>query len=336
MTYKQADGQKSPKHDSHPDPVSDEALEWFMRLQEDNSAEALDDFARWIASNPAGQKAIDDLARMQAMPSLHKATVADRVRQQKDCQVAKMHMGRRRVPVRWASAFAAAVILAGSVLWQQLPGFMVQWSADYITPVGARETFTLADGSSVTLNTASAIAVDFENGKRHVTLLKGEAYFDVKHDPNHPFVVAAHFSEVEVKGTAFSVFTDVQQDTVTLERGRVEITRSAQQQDKAMLTPGNMIVASQSELSPVALVDVAQSLSWREGSIIFRDRSFGRALSDLERYFGGKVIVVSGRFSDVLVNGNYRVADAEAAIRTLAVSVGADVTRLPGDILILR
>lgn len=337
MTDKHVDGKTKSGLYSNPDPILDDALEWFLRLQEDHSAEALDEFTHWVSSDRARQQAFDGVLHMQAMPSLQKATLADQARRHTALRGGvKKQLRKPRFTAKGLSAFAMAAIIAGGIAWQQIPEMLVRFNADHVTSVGARETFELPDGSHVTLNTASAIAIDFSDNQRHVKLLKGEAYFDVEHDPNLPFVVTAHFADVTVKGTAFSVFSDDQQDTVTLERGRVEVTRTIGREEKTVLEPGHIVTASSSGLSTVSAIDVSQSLSWREGSVIFRDRSFNNALSDLERYFDGKVYVVTSRFSNMLVNGNYRVAEAEAAIRTLAVSVGANVTRLPGDILILR
>ncbi|MGV6875279.1 FecR family protein [Pseudochelatococcus sp. B33] len=317
----------------HPDPVTDEALDWFMRLQEDTDAGTIAEFENWQRGDPRRVEAFERLARMHAMPVLRKATLmdAERLGVRTDYPVPPRHH-RRWVPA--VSAIAAVLLIV--VAWHQYPALVLHLQSDYLTATGERETIQLPDGSSVMLNTASAIAIDFGGSRRRVTLLNGEAFFDVRHDEARPFAVAAHFSEVEVKGTAFGVRTDSAEDVVLLERGSVEVSGTGQGAEFAVLAPGQMIVATAAGLSAVREADPSRSLAWREGRIVFHDRPFRNALSDLRRYYRGSVMVVTDGFADRTVSGNYRIDDPEAAIRTLAASVGASVTRLPGGILILR
>jgi ferric-dicitrate binding protein FerR (iron transport regulator) len=86
----------------------------------------------------------------------------------------------------------------------------------HVTATGIRDEIVLPDGSRMILNTASAVSLHFEGGTRSVQLLQGEAYFDVAPDPARLFTVVAAFSEVEVKGTAFSVRTENEADTVVV------------------------------------------------------------------------------------------------------------------------
>lgn len=75
----------------------------------------------------------------------------------------------------------------------------------YVTVIGERSTFTLSDGSVVTLNTNSELVVDFSEGRRDIRLSRGEANFDVAKNPDRPFVVRAGDGVVWAVGTAFSV-----------------------------------------------------------------------------------------------------------------------------------
>lgn len=76
---------------------------------------------------------------------------------------------------------------------------------NYVTAIGERSTFTLNDGTAVTLNTNSELAVDFSEGRRDIRLRRGEASFDVAKNPDRPFVVHAGDGMVWAVGTAFSV-----------------------------------------------------------------------------------------------------------------------------------
>lgn len=324
----------------HPDQATDEALDWFLRLGEDRDADTLAAFDRWCQSDPARAAAFDELARLHAMPALRRATLTDAAR----LRVQERQSGRTTLKGsehglgrgRFVGVAAAALLLLSIAVVHQYPVLMLRWQSDYVTVTGERRSIILPDGSTVLMNTASAIALDFENEHRRVTLLDGEAFFDVHHDPAHPFVVTGHYAEVTVTGTAFSVRADADADVVVLERGRVEVRRTSGMGGAETLQPGQMVTASRQGLSAIRSTDPTRTLAWRDGRIIFQDRPFGQALADLQRYFDGSVVMVGNRLARRPVSGNYRIDDPEAAIRTLAIAAGASVTRLPGGILILR
>src|SRR5690606_10548060 len=105
-----------------------------------------------------------------------------------------------RRPQLWAGAAMAAAVAFAAIVGLNLmsapddgtrqvaeqPGLGV-----YRTKVGDQEKITLADGSIVTLNTASRIEARMNGQERTVRLLEGEAFFEVAHDASRPFRVYA-------------------------------------------------------------------------------------------------------------------------------------------------
>ncbi|MBN9057942.1 MAG: FecR family protein [Rhizobiales bacterium] len=322
------------------DRIADEALDWFTRLRNATPEDAGEaEFAAWLRQNPRHAEAFDDLeaiwgspAFLGAVRSLPVATPAA-ASARRAVEPRPHARPSRKLPVRFG-AIAAMLLLAIGV-WQA-PALILRWQADYVTAVGDRATIALPDGSSMILNTASAVALDFENGRRNVRLLQGEAFFDVRHDPAHPFRVAGRFGAIEVKGTAFSVREDGARDTVILERGRVEVRLVADEAAQATLEPGQQVVASANALSAVEPADPVTALAWRQGRIVFDDQPFETVLAELRRYRSAPVVVTTGLAEDFRVSGNYRTTDIDGALRSLAAAAGVDVTTLPGGILILR
>ncbi|AYD04579.1 transmembrane sensor (plasmid) [Neorhizobium sp. NCHU2750] len=317
----------------------DAALDWFFRLQgEPGNRDLAARFEAWRVADPSHQKAFEAVGEAWELPEAEE--VARNIAEQisgaevpEPANVVPLRRPRRAI-LPWLGAAAAAILLAIGV--QQYPALRIQWEADYITDAGVQREVALPDGSKVILNTDTAIAVDFEGTKRSVRLLKGEAYFDVVHNPSRPFDVTAAFSQVEVKGTAFSVHRDDDEDAVALERGHVEVTSLGDPSEKVDLEPGQAITASASDISTVRSIDGAVAFAWLKGQVVFQDQSFKSVLHDLQRYYGHAVVRTGSAFDDVKVNGRYRLDDPELAIRSLATTVGASVTRLPGGILILR
>lgn len=323
-----------------PDPVRDAALEWFALLHGYPDDHALKtEFEKWRNADPVNAKAFAEVAGVWDLPELDVIAedIGDTVGRAPTVGDAPGFSRSRPRRNHWThTLMAAAAVVLVAVGIQQYPVLMLNWRADYQTAAGAREEIMLPDGSRMTLNTASAVSLDFEGQKRSVTLLQGEAYFDVVSDPSRPFTVAAAFSEVEVKGTAFAVRIDADRDTVVLERGLVDVALLAAPDDRAAMQPGETVTATATTLSKVRKVDPATVLSWRDGRLIFENQPFEQVLGEIGRYYAHSIIVANGQAGQARVTGNYRLDNPERTIRSLAATVGGTVTRLPGGILILR
>ena len=120
-------------------------------------------------------------------------------------------------PVRWSVAAAVAMlaVLLNMPWWG--PG------TRYTTEVGGREVVALSDGSRVELNTHTELRAQVDPSLRHVRLDKGEAFFDVKPDPAHPFVIYAGDHKVVVLGTKFSVRQERERLEVAVLEGKVRV-----------------------------------------------------------------------------------------------------------------
>ncbi|ABD87534.1 FecR family protein [Rhodopseudomonas palustris] len=321
-------------HYVHPDPVTDAALDWFVRLQASpEDAAVSDDFARWRNQSPNHAEAFAKLTQIWTSPEIELATQRLAQRSVHPLPIRRRSPPRRRW-TRSITAIAAAALIAIGLQW--VPALIIQRQADYMTATGDRQQVILPDGSRMTLNTASAVALRFSNGERSVRLLQGEAFFDVVPDATHPFTVAGRFAEVGVKGTAFSVRTDDQQDVVVLARGSVEVARLPDRAETARLEPGYSVSASATALSGASHIDIASSLAWLDGRIVFNDRPLRQVLDEVKRYYPRPVLIADRRIGDVTVSGSYRLANPEGTIRSLAMAAGATVTRIPGGLLILR
>jgi len=125
--------------------------------------------------------------------------------------------------VRWA-ALAAGVLGAavGALFWYAHPGFR-----QFETATGEQRTFELEDGSVVSLNTHSRVAVRLAAHAREVRLLRGEALFHVAHDPSRPFLVSTDDAVVQAVGTQFDVYRRDDGTVVAVLEGQVNVTTAA-------------------------------------------------------------------------------------------------------------
>ena len=311
----------------------DAALERFIRAR-DVDADPADRqaLADWAAADPAHEAA---LARVEAMWGAD-AFAAALVRTMQPAPLpasSRPASSPSRLRQRaWPLALAASVLLMigiGAAL--DLP---LRLRADAITATGERRLVVLADGSRVTLDTDSAIAVTIDETGRHLTLLEGRAFFEVTPDAARPFEVAAGPAKVRVTGTAFAVgFTADDAVMVQVRSGRVEAGAAGRSR---ALGAGDALRLDGTGPGIVTHPDPAQELGWLDGRLVFVDRPLGDVLAELDRYLPGRILVTDPAIAARRVTGNYRLDDPAGSTLALAAVAGAEVTQITGRLLILH
>jgi transmembrane sensor len=166
----------------------------------------------------------------------------------------------------------------------------------YSTEIGQMREVVLADGSIVSLNTNSEISVQFSKQARNVSLLRGEAVFDVAKNKRRPFIVSAGDTRVRAVGTSFMVSLLPKKPVQVLVReGVIEMRRAdalgakpvrASAHMRAIARPGAPIVTQ-------AMPDekLAQNLAWQRGSIALDNQTLADAADEFARYSEVRIIV---------------------------------------------
>jgi len=159
------------------------------------------------------------------------------------------------------------------------------------TPRGGQYRLRLPDGSRVWLNAHSSLKfpIHFHSGERRVEL-KGEAFFEVQHQPDQPFRVVSGKQTVEVLGTEFNVngYTDESGITTTLVNGKVKIRLGAENASAGGVTlaPGQKaLVGNQSDDIVVSEADIEESIAWKNGHFQFNDADLGTIMRQIARWY---------------------------------------------------
>lgn len=227
------------------------------------------------------------------------------------------------------AALAASLVLVALATVQ----YFRVWQYDQVTGQAVGGGVALVDGSQVTMGPETALSTDFANGGRHVSLARGEAYFDVKHDPAHPFVVSAGNGVVRVLGTAFSVRKqDDGQVVVTVSRGRVQVTSGARSET---LVRDRQISFGTDGLGRMRAVDSSLAMAWMRGRLIMENKPLGEVLEELDRYESGKIVLLNGEAAQRRINAVIDLQRTDSWLTALASSQGLRLTQL-GPIKILR
>ncbi|WKN45702.1 FecR family protein [Tunicatimonas pelagia] len=186
-------------------------------------------------------------------------------------------------------------------------------------PKGQRIKFQLPDGSIVWLNADSRL--DFPeqfSAQVRMVHLRGEAFFEVKHDEARPFDVVINDKSVRVLGTSFNVRSFPDDDhtlAVSLVSGKVSVRRDADQEHT--LSPGEQVVYHRHE-AIVQVFDPEEVIAWKKGILRFRDSSLSQVKAILERWYGINVTVVGSPSRRWRINGEFANQSAERVLERLA------------------
>ncbi|WP_246722058.1 FecR family protein [Methylosinus sp. H3A] len=313
MTGKQA---KEPA----PDEAGDAAIEWFVRLREgvlppDDAAA----FESWRAE-PAHAAAFDEVlhiyGHLAGMSPARKTRPAPRA------------TGRMRAA---ALAFAAATAVAAFATYDEIA---IRLQSDHFTGVGEKRLVTLDDGSHVLLDSRSAIALRYSAGERRLTLLSGEAWFDVAPDATRPFVVEAGEGRVTALGTAFDVALEKSGARVTVTKHRVGVSSGG----KTVLVEQGQQTGFERDATARApeAVDVDAATAWRRGKLIVNKQPLGDVLAAIGRYHRGYVYCIDATICAQRISGVFGAEeDALQSLAEIEASLGLRAIHLTRYMILL-
>lgn len=207
---------------------------------------------------------------------------------------------RSRLILAWSVAAALAFIIAAGTLNRYLPS---------LSPVELTNTtaevskYTLPDGTDVFLrrNASLTYGRKYGTGSRNIRLV-GEAYFNVRKDSLHPFVVHTPCASVCVLGTSFNVNAGESTDVI-LETGRVSIN-DAKGHLLAMLSPGDRATVSKEGNFTLEQVKTGKYTSWRYDYQIFDNCTFDEFVILIEGRYDVRFVYDPLKFRDT----NFRLA----------------------------
>lgn len=313
-----------------------DARDWIVRLASGNIGDAeLQRFRAWRDLSPEHGRAFERervfWQQLQILDGRSDGTPPFRTQR-------SPRLSRRGFVI--GGGMAAAAGIAATVA---LPRLNVMSGADHLTAVGEQREIPLPDGSVVTLNTDSAIAVDFTPGLRLVKMLRGEAEFQVRPDVSSLFRVAALGGNSDALGTIFSVKAVDNMATITVREGRVRVAGAVTPTESGEGGEGNVELAASEQTryaagtrpSPASAVDAEIIFAWRSGRVIFEGLAFSAAVAELGRYVPERVVLGSGANRDVPISAMFSTSDALAALEALAKTQGLAARRIPGLIILI-
>lgn len=306
-----------------------DALTWYVTLREGKEEDLRDAvggrWAQWHA-DPENQRIFDDLSRMLAERHLHRMparpTQAEFAEDRYDLSL-PIAEWRRAQALRetrkqgqsarnrwWPSAgIGIAAITVLFLCWSLGfgPSAGPPTTVVYQTNVGQLRDVHLPDGSSITLGGHTKLSVALSVQRRSVSLLEGQAWFHVAHDPHWPFTVAAGYGVITDVGTAFLVTRESDRVIVTVTEGTVEVSArptmrlSFKRDDGVTLRPvlapirlsrgEELAFNDNGALSRVKQADTHAATAWTHGGLTFDDQPLRYVVETVNRYSSRHIVV---------------------------------------------
>lgn len=305
------------------------AADWLLRLRE-KDRETSREFEQWLAADPAHEFAYAEVEALFA-ETAEPARAADWFFDRRERPGSA---GVRRARRWWrAAGLAAAASIALALALPHLPD-PAYLGADAVAATGKVRTVRLADGSRVTLNSASAIDADMGGADRRVRLRGGEAYFEVAKDARRPFLIRAGDAEVRVLGTKFNMRIDAGQTRIAVTEGHVRVAIPGGRARPVELVRGQEALVDAGAIQ-VQASDSYEATAWRDRKLLFAYVPLRLVVRDLNRYRRGHIYIANGALGDNLVSGVFRTDDPDGAIRIMERTMGISSMTLPTGQVIL-
>jgi transmembrane sensor len=351
--------------------VAEQAGEWFV-ANDEGPLTARDALALggWLKTSPVhveeflGVSVIArDLRELRTAVEFSIEAVVASARTENDTAVRALWL-REIVPVRgrssrrWltsAAAMAAVVVLC--------VGLFLMWDArvaresvpsgatalHFETRHGEQLSVRLADNSVLHLNTDSAVTVSYGKTERLVTLVSGEADFEIAHNRERAFRVVAGSAEVLDIGTTFNVRMEHDSTVVTVIEGRVSVglspmlaqpgarSRGSHAPQFVQLGAGQQVrVAEDGWPATAATIDTRSTTAWLRRQIVFEQEPLERVAAEFNRYCPKPIEIITPALRTLQISGVFATDDTEAFIAFLRSLKGVRVEETATEIRVSR
>lgn len=235
------------------------------------------------------------------------------------------HNSSQWIKVAAVLLFSALLSLVYYTVSHEEPGNSIVYKEKIAAP-GEKVRFMLSDGTLVHLNSGSRLEYPANfNGATREVRLEGEAYFDVAHDDNQPFIVHAKEITTRVLGTSFDVRSYPEEDeaVVAVAEGKVLV----HEKDSGITTPdGNHVILEENQWTnfkpddqsfTTQIGDVSKLTAWSEDVLFYENEELQEVAYQLERWYGVNILFADEEIKNCVVQGEHRKETLENVLETI-------------------
>ena len=333
--------------------LHEQAAAWIARMDDvEMSEEDVAELKQWVNQSEAHKKILLQTARvwdrMDVMTGLSELLSLDDISAKRNPFIATA-----------VSAIAASLVCLGIFVYYYYGGDPQpdiqqthtvgerQAPVFYETVVGGTDVVSLEDGSVVKLNTATRIQVDVSMTRRNITLLEGEAYFEVARNENTPFVVSAGKTVIEALGTAFSVYKLADQIEVTVTEGLVQVKQDEELGQRSgepsfepiLLRAGQVLQVNRpgiQEIQEIETAEIARRLLWQQKMLAFDGNTLQQVIDEFSRYTSFNLLIADAETASIRVRGYFRSDDIAGLLTSLEENFAISVKQVAANTFELR
>jgi len=324
------------------------ASHWLMTLGGSDVPEStVLEWIEWCESDPRNLRAFEQMQSLWGATAKHLPD-ARQLAALRRPEVPSLG-GRRRprlpgfAPLAIAASIAMLCVvawLAGGSSWIRLLRSGAEHTAriDSVqTPVATNQQAILPDGSHVDMGARSILDVDFTGTQRRLKLRHGQAFFRVKHDAVHPFVVDAGDIRVIAVGTAFDVRRNGAEVSVTVQEGTVEVQKEGSAMAPARATAGYQLVfdTATGEMRR-SIVDPEMALAWRDGRLEFAGDTLDTVIESVNRYAPRPIVIADPALGKLTFTGTVFVDSIDASLDAMQQVFPLQVRRSAHEIILVK
>ena len=253
-------------------------------------------------------------------------------------------------PLGVTGGVCAAVLVLAMII---MPGSFINPDPNiYHTAVGEQQLVTLADGSTILLNTNSQVRVDYQAESRNIYLQQGQAHFEVATNKVRPFKVYVGQDMVRAVGTAFTVYINKQLVEVIVTEGVVELNtpepnsqvlsnrsepiNNIETQAAPVYKPVGLARAGENitiniggnEIPTIQAIDtheLSRKLAWHHGMLRFSGDSLQDVVTEISRYTDLNIKIADPSISQMRIGGFFKVGETDKMFEALETSFGIQV-----------
>lgn len=308
--------------------IAEEAAAWIDRINQPAfDAAAGPAFDAWMAASARHREVFADLQALWQSEALVEA-----LNHAESAPVARLvppASGARPRAWRTLPQFAAAACVMVLAIVLILPALS---TTTYRTLTGKSRSVVLADGSRVDMSGDTELRVQILPWKRNAELVRGEVYFDVRHESVRTFRVASGSTTVRVLGTAFNV--DRQSATrtaVAVYRGAVEVGVAGEADLVLRKGDGARVVDGHVTAQPHIAVSAPD---WKSGWFEASDIPLGVLIGKVQRYSARPILLQDAALQALPISGRFHVSDTDRVLKAVETAYHVDVAYGPKTIVI--
>jgi transmembrane sensor len=333
------------------DDIQEQASLWVSRMDRGLSKDEEKQFQEWMKQSDFHRNSIfslaalwDDLSVLNELSALF------------PLENTSTRKNNYSIKYALAASVVFVMLFASSFYFSGTPFSAIDNDQQFVelktlkTDVGQQTRFTLTDGSRIKLNTNTLVQVSYSKKQRLLTLVRGEARFDVAKDKSRPFIVTAGEKSFTALGTIFNVQKDTDKEMeLVVTEGRVLVTKSNELLDNISKTlttlpeeklPGLLVVSGEKSIITESIKPAAEKtsfeqiqreLAWQQGMLVFNGKPLDQALIEVSRYTTAEFEISSPELAKIKVAGYFKANDIDGLLKSLNSNFNINFEKLPNN-----